>query len=232
MATTSLAVGAGVDPQWNLPCKRSIALLHARTHGFRIALLVDDDVWPISCADVELFARVENGILGRPPTSAADLSVIEAWCGLRDPHCFPNGNYLFFDGTAALGFFPKVYNDDWLFVTSSVAAQPATLPFGALRHGARPIDPLERVAQQEFGETLVKGLCDPGALPLDQAFWRRIYELRSRFLENLAQRQISLTRGRIVAEALRALSRFTPDDLLLWCDAFRRDLECWTQDGK
>jgi hypothetical protein len=228
--TTQQSTVVGMSKDWDLPCKRTVALAHAREQGVETALLVDDDIYPVSSVDIEKFVSLENDLMGKVPISELDASCIELWCDKNhlSYQCL-NGNYLFFDPTAELGFFPHVYNDDWLFIASCIGAQPTLTSGDSLFHAARTYDQLERARCQEFGETLVKGIYSTDGISQPGAAinWDETVRARKRYLDQLLDGPVTAPQRLIIQEARAAHRRFAAAQLEAWCRAFDADLEVW-----
>jgi hypothetical protein len=217
----------GLHNEWDLPAKRSVALAHARERGAAVALLVDDDIWPVTAADLRAFRSLGNKVAGKPPHSAADISATEYATGLYAYHRFPNGNYLYIDPSAEFGFFPAIYNDDWLFIMSSGACQPTLMDGNPIYQVARQIDLRQRSSEQEFGEVFVDGLArmtDPG--DRDLSFWNSALELRRTSLAAALPGAPAPTRS-VIGSALDALSRFKPPDFRDCDQLWHRSQKAW-----
>lgn len=228
--TTELATACGVPAEWDLPAKRTVALQHARDNGFAVGLLIDDDIKFTGSEDLDRFRSMENALAGRPPRSSPDLSVLEEMFSVEAvPHAFPNGNYLFFDPTVPMGFFPKMYNDDWLFIWSSRDCRPTVLPSGSLTHGARSFDPEERAAHQEFGETLIEGLCSTQPDILDDGFWQSVIYPRRLYLKSLRALATAPSSRRTVDAAIAMHDTIDGSRLTRWCRAFLDDNRRWRE---
>lgn len=227
LETTGLAPAFGVPRDWDLPTKRTAALEHARRNHFAVGLLIDDDIGLMGSEDLQIFRSLENALLGRPPNSCPDQSVLEETFGSATPHAFPNGNYLFFDPAKQISFFPKIYNDDWLFVWSSRGCRPTITASGSLRHGARSFVPEERARQQEAGETLVKGLCADGSDILDEAYWAAVMTERREYVSGLRALAATPRSLRMVEAALSVHHAIDAADVVEWCRAFMSDCRKW-----
>lgn len=218
----------GLHRGWDLPAKRSIALGHARRHGYAVALLIDDDIWPANQADVELFRGISNGIAGKPPVSAADVSALELCLDSSGAHPFLNGNYLFVDPTDSLSFFPTIYNDDWLFVMASGKSRPAMLDGRPLFQSARSIDTVRRSHEQEFGELLIDGLiASPNPKGRDSSFWNAIYAKRFKYLTDLLAETSYLGTTKAVRAARSGLSCFSPTHIEEYDRLWQASQEEW-----
>ena len=92
------------------------------------------------------------------------------------------------------GFFPEVYNEDWLFFYDDARAR--RLGWSGANATQLPYDPFdqpERTKRQEFGDVLAEGLyalLDQGAgvTEVNQDYWKFFLDARWRFLENIIQR--------------------------------------------
>jgi hypothetical protein len=228
LEVNQFSLSLGLHNGWDLPAKRSVALAHARERDFAVALLIDDDIWPATAADLNTFRYFGNRIAGKPPRSAEDISATEYVTGLYSYHSFPNGNYLFVDPLGEFSFFPTIYNDDWLFIMSSPACRPTLMGGNPIYQVARQVDLMERSYEQEFGEVFVDGLARAiDSAVRDTSFWNSVLGLRkSSLVDALAEAPASPARD-VVASALAALLRFKPKDFYDCDQLWRLSQKAW-----
>ena len=71
---------------------------------------------------------------------------------------FVSGSVLAIDCTAPVGFFPNVYNEDWLFSITTQSRAARLLRPAATQLPYDPFDDPRRAAGQEFGDVIAEGL--------------------------------------------------------------------------
>ena len=107
---------------------------------------------------------------------------------------FVSGSALAVNSWTETGFFPEVYNEDWLFFYDNARAR--RLGWSGANAAQLPYDPFdqpERTKRQEFGDVLAEGLyalLDEGAgeTQADHDYWNFFLDARWRFLENIIHR--------------------------------------------
>jgi hypothetical protein len=229
----------------NLSTKRNLGLLLALMVGWERIFFLDDDIRDIGHPDlqstVSMLARYRTA--GMPVTRFPDNSAAchahRATRGAQD--VFLSGSALAVNMQQNVGFFPNIYNEDWLFFYDDAAR-------GRLGSSARKItqlvyDPFadpQRAAWQEFGDVLAEGLyalLDRG-LGLEQAtqeYWSDFLRARETFLRAIRRRadtakweirdQLLLS----VKAALECSVTIEPRVLERYIRGWRRDLEDWRQ---
>jgi hypothetical protein len=108
-----------VNPNGDLSIKRNLGLLLARMLGWRRIFFMDDDVRGVSRADlratVSMLDRYRT--VGMRVTDYTDNSVVchahRATGANQD--VFVSGSVLAVNCEQPFGFFPEIYNEDWLF---------------------------------------------------------------------------------------------------------------------
>lgn len=182
----------------NLSTKRNVGLLLSRMVGWRRIFFLDDDIRDIGYPDlqstVSMLARYRTAgmrVTEFPDNSAA-CHAHRATRGAQD--VFLSGAALAVDMQHDIGFFPDIYNEDWLFFYDDVAS-------GQIGSSARKITQLRyepfadprRAAWQEFGDILAEGLyalLDRG-LGLEHAsyeYWSDFLHARHSFLKAILRR--------------------------------------------
>jgi hypothetical protein len=241
---TSRATDVASARLGDLATKRNLALLIARMVGWRTVLFLDDDV-TVTCSAVRRATRLlgRASAVGLTVTDFPDNSVVghaHRLAGGRQ-EVFVSGSTLLVDLTYATGFFPGVYNEDWLFLADPLVS-------GAVaRHGTarqEPYDPFAdpaRAAGEEFGDVLAEGLMElvrraRGACWLaagEPSWWVRALETRRRSIEWSAERLADRTgepgdgavRALAAAEARRA--SISAAELAAYVRTWRADLRRW-----
>lgn len=217
---------------WDLPMKRSYALWFARRHHFKKILLVDDDIRGLHSDVLKAGANalqesVMSGLFVEdfPDTSAighVEIALGEAvWT-------FLSGSCLFVRTDVDLGFFPPIYNEDWLFMAHEIARGRVSST-GSIQQ--KPHDPFLEPSIADFqepGEIIADGLfallaCDRFDQRLHHAVWDELLNLRRKWLAELACRS-SDAKHHAIIEGARAKCRVISESD---CVRFLRD---WEQD--
>lgn len=229
----------------NLSTKRNLGLLLARMVGWKRIFFLDDDIRDIGHPDlqstVSMLARYQTAgmrVTEFPDNSAA-CHAHRATRGAQD--VFLSGAALAVDMQQDIGFFPDIYNEDWLFFYDDVAS-------GQIGSSARKITQLRyepfadprRAAWQEFGDILAEGLyalLDRG-LGLEHAtgeYWSDFLHARHTFLQAILRRskkaeweireQLLLS----VKAALECSMTIEPGTLERYLQLWRQDLCDWQQ---
>jgi hypothetical protein len=224
-------------PEWDLPLKRSFALIHAIMQRYQKILLIDDDIRPEAANYLTIGANCLErfSIAGCFVDDFIDTSVVghlECDAG-EDVYAFISGSFLFLRPSIALGFFPCIYNEDWLFMIPHVL-NDSICSFGTVHQ--RAFDPFENVTKaefQEFGDIIAEGLYSliesrKYESRFDLSVWRHVLAERHKVLISLRKRLVQPQHERIILAALAANQRILPED----CQKFVKDWEAdkmrWT----
>jgi hypothetical protein len=232
----------------DLSMKRNIGLLLARMLRWRRIFFLDDDIYiapPSLRRTVDMLGAYSAA--GMVVTNFPDNSIV---CHANrmtggSQGVFVSGAALAVECTADIGFFPDIYNEDWLFffdyaskgrlASSGLDARQLTYyPF------ARPW----RAAWQEFGDVIAEGLYTLLHLgrEIDEAtreYWADFLEARRIFLEAIITRSETITHPphahpdmreemqRSVRAAVKCLLTIEPDLCVRYIQAWRQDLANW-----
>src|ERR1039457_3203613 len=182
----------------DLSAKRNVGFILARMLGWRRIFFLDDDIRDINPLDVQSTVSM----LGAFPAAGMRVSSFpdnSAVChanrmtgGLQD--VFITGAALAVDCQRNIGFFPDIYNEDWLFFYDTASA--GQLGSSGLRVTQLRYDPFadpDRAAWQEFGDVLAEGLYALLDHGLDwrcatDGYWIQFLEARRGFLEAILGR--------------------------------------------
>jgi hypothetical protein len=207
---------------WNSPRdvaeKRNLALLVAAAHRWRSVVFLDDDLRPLGdgrrspregspfgLTDIDLAVREINAdsldVVGWVVTDFPDNSVV---CHARSlvgdaQRQFVGGGSLAVRVSRSIPFFPRIYNEDWLFLYPLMHGQPAR-PWRVANGGdvgQAPYDPFEpaRAAREEMGDLMAEGLFGVlGSGDLEGVIWYQEY-----------WEQVILGRRRMIADLLARL---------------------------
>jgi hypothetical protein len=234
-----------VNPNGDLSTKRNLGLLLARMLGWSRIFFMDDDVRGVSLADlratVSMLDRYRT--VGMRVTDYADNSVV---CHANratgaDQDIFVSGSVLAVNCQQPFGFFPEIYNEDWLFFYDDVCT-------GRLGWSGRdvtqlrydPFENVERAERQEFGDVLAEGLYALLHLGSDLStaphrYWNEFLATRKRFLEEIIWRtefispEIGQNIVRTVQTAILCLMHLQPQALENYINAWRADLRVWAE---
>lgn len=209
-----------VDPElWRhgpLSTMRNLALLLARILGWRTVLLVDDDIGGL---DPGLIGRATYGLDSHSAVAFRvddypDNSVVCHASRLagHKQDVFVGASALMIDTHGTFGFFPNVYNGDWLFLYDAIRlGQVACLD----RVSQLPYDPYndtDRAAAEEFGDIIAEGLMASLLTrrarimpPVERRYWSNLLEARRTFIERAYNGLDSQPSSAEIKSALKAL---------------------------
>jgi hypothetical protein len=154
---------------------------------------------------------------------------------------FVSGSVLAVDTKAPFGFFPDIYNEDWLFFYHDAAAkQLASSSSSARQLQYDPFADPQRAASQEFGDVIAEGLytllhSGQGTESADEQYWAAFLADRNRILEQVKQRaykartEIRQKMIKAVAAAQQQLQEIKPDMCVRYTEAWHDDREQWKQ---
>ena len=152
---------------------------------------------------------------------------------------FVSGAALAVDCDADIGFFPEIYNEDWLFFFDDASnGRLANSSLKATQLCYYPFANPRRAAWQEFGDVLAEGLyallhLGLGIQDAKHGYWPSFIEARRNFLEEIASRS-SNAHQNIQAELLasvqsaqKCLLKIEPDLCERYIQLWRQDLDDW-----
>lgn len=234
-----------VNPNGDLSTKRNLGLLLAKMLGWSRIFFMDDDVRGVSLADlratVSMLDRYRT--VGMRVTDYADNSVV---CHANreigaDQDVFVSGSVLAVNCQEPFGFFPEIYNEDWLFFYDDARMRRlgwSERDVTQLRYD--PFENVERAERQEFGDVLAEGLyallhvgSDLSAAP--DHYWNEFLTTRKRFLDEIIWRadsvapEIGQNIVRAVQTAMLCLMQLQPKTFENYINAWRDDLLVWEE---
>jgi hypothetical protein len=227
----------------DLSMKRNVGLVLAKMLGWQRIFFLDDDIRDIAYQDLQRTVDMLGSFsaAGMWVTEFPDNSIVchanRITGGSQD--VFVSGAALAVDCESYIGFFPDIYNEDWLFFFD--AASKGMLGNSCLKATQLyyyPFANAERAAWQEFGDVVAEGLYALVHLDLDvaeatSAYWEVFLKARRNFLEGTLSRAdeaLPDMRDEIKASlksALECLEEITPDLCARYVEAWRQDLEQW-----
>lgn len=224
---------ASLPDEWDTSVKRNVALALGRALGWRTVLFLDDDIVPrrgaplslrrlaVGCSLVDRGSVLAAGFIS---TDFPDNSVV---CHARRVARMPQGVFL---GAGALlvavdermPFFPRIYNEDWLFqypLLRDAPDDPGRIAvLGRVRQ--RPYEPFreERARREELGDVLAEGLYQlrDGAAAgraaryddmEDPAFWKDVLAERAAMVSRVRARLVVTDADRGAAERQKSWAR-------------------------
>jgi hypothetical protein len=228
----------------DLSTKRNLGLILARMLGWRRIFFLDDDIRDINPPDVHSTVtmlgtcRTAGMRVIQFPDNSVACHAHRMTGGLQD--IFVSGAALAVDCQQDVGFFPDIYNEDWLFFYDDAA-------HGRLGSSARIVTQLRydpfasplRAERQEFGDVLAEGLyagLDRGK-GIEHAttneYWSQFLDARRTFLQAIIDRsdtakpEIKERLLRSVELALKCSIGIAPEVLARYVQLWRQDLSDW-----
>jgi hypothetical protein len=147
---------------------------------------------------------------------------------------------LLLDASRPFGFFPNLYNEDWLFAYDALVRQRVSRVDRALQVRYDPFAHPQRAMAEEFGDIIAEGLMAglhprPRRVPAptNVAYWREYVDARRAFIERIALKLRS-ERSTEHARALRCLEAAeqrartaTAECCASYIGQWRADLHVW-----
>jgi len=229
----------------DLSMKRNIGLILARRMGWRRIFFLDDDIRDIAYPNLQRTVDMLGSFsaAGLWVTDFPDNSIV---CHAnretgRSQDVFVSGAALAVDCESDMGFFPDIYNEDWLFMFDYASTgKLANSSLEATQLCYYPFAKAGRAAWQEFGDVIAEGMYTLLHLGLDveqatKEYWSYFLEARRNFLEAILTRLPTAhpeMRNEIqmsVQQAEKCLQTIKPDLCERYIRAWRHDLADWKQ---
>ena len=229
----------------DLSTKRNLGLLLARMLGWDRVFFMDDDIRDISLPDLHRTASMlgrQYYSVGMRVSDFPDNSVV---CHAHretgeSQDVFVSGSVLAIDCTAPIGFFPNIYNEDWLFLyNDTVERRLAWSGLYATQLRYDPFDDPRRAAGQEFGDVLAEGLYARLHNHRDsyttRDYWFDFLEARRKFLDAIIARadkarpEVRQKMLASVAAARECSVQIEPSLCEHYVRLWREDLGYWEQ---
>jgi hypothetical protein len=227
----------------DLSAKRNVGLILARMLGWRRIFFLDDDIRDINYPDLRSTVSMLGSFptVGMRVTNYPDNSVVCHAHRLtgESQDVFVTGAALAVDCTADIGFFPDMYNEDWLFFYDDAShGRLASSGLKVTQLVYHPFADPQRAAWQEFGDVLAEGLygllhLGMGVKYATREYWSYFLEARRRFLEAIINRSDAASpdiRNQMllsVESALKCSIMITPELCERYIRLWRQDLEDW-----
>jgi hypothetical protein len=229
----------------DLSMKRNLGLVLARMLKWRRIFFLDDDIRDITHPNLQSTVNMLGSFsaAGLWVTDFPDNSIVchanRETGGAQD--VFVSGAALAVDCAADIGFFPDIYNEDWLFFFDHASkGRLANSCLEATQLCYYPFANARRAAWQEFGDVIAEGLYTllHLGLGIQQAtldYWASFLEARRNFLETVVTRMPEAHPNMhkemllSVQSALKCSLTIKPDLCELYVQAWRQDLAAWQQ---
>jgi hypothetical protein len=243
--STSSYEDAVVERLVDLSLKRNLGLLIARMAGWRSLLFLDDDIQDISPTSVRRAASA----LGRytavgmaVPTFPDNSVVCHAYRragGEQD--VFVTASALAIESRRIDSFFPRVYNEDWLYLTGGLHRRTVSRTGTVRQLPYAPFANPERAVAEEFGDVLgegLVGLLHHGVAPVkaNVDYWGSFLLRRKQFIARAEEGLTDLPPSAEIANALESLRAaeqtrqgISPRRLHEYVQAWHRDLAQWDE---
>lgn len=227
----------------DLSLKRNLGLLLGHLSGWQSLLFLDDDMRMVDPHDVRLAvaALKPGGAVGLPAVAYPDNSVV---CHARRAvgewqDVFVSGSALVVDCQHVHSFFPRVYNEDWLFLADALRRGLVSAVGASSQLEYDPFESPLRAAAEEFGDVLAEGLV--GLLHGGASFtaatagqWEDGLVQRKQLIADLmaaAGEHLDPEAAKPVLAALEAAARrcslITGFELASYVRTWRLDLDTW-----
>ena len=223
----------------DLSTKRNVGLILARMMGWRRIFFLDDDIRDITYPDLQTTVNMlgSYSAAGLWVTDFPDNSIV---CHANrmteaDQDVFVSGAALAVNCDADIGFFPDIYNEDWLFLFDDAAkGLLANSCLKATQLCYYPFANTRRAAWQEFGDVIAEGLYTllHLGLKVEQAtsdYWSHFLEARRNFLEAIVTRSDS-AHPDICEDMLESVRSAQKSSLMIKPDFCERYVRLWRQD--
>jgi hypothetical protein len=227
----------------DLSMKRNIGLALAKMLGWKRIFFLDDDIRDIAYPDLQRTVDMLSSFsaAGMWVTEFPDNSIVCHANRITDgsQDVFVSGAALAVDCESDIGFFPDIYNEDWLFFFDAASeGKLGNSHLKATQLYYYPFANADRAAWQEFGDVLAEGLYALLHLGMNTAhatsvYWSFFLEARRGFLEATYSRALDSPldiRHEITASlqsALKCLTGIDSDLLVRYVEAWRQDLKDW-----
>ena len=233
----------------DLSIKRNVGLALARLLNWRRIFFMDDDIRDLDATALRATVSLVSGESPKQRYYSAGMSSIEfpdnsvvchARREIKEPQdVFVSGSALAVNCTESFGFFPDIYNEDWLFFYRDAAeGRLGTSGHTATQLCYDPFADPRRAENQEFGDVIAEGLYAllEGGWGAEQATaesWKQFLADRRQMLDEIINRSPEV-RGDIrekmlyaVEIARKTLKRIKPEMCADYVECWRGDLVRW-----
>ena len=224
----------------DIAMKRNIGLMTARYAGWEKVLFLDDDITGITKQHLLQTTSTAAEIAGFPSTDFPDNSVVrhaERLSG-TEPGVSLSASAMVADVTRASGFFPALYNADWLYPYDSMRRSSVCRLGPVIQEPYEPFENPARCGSEEFGDLLGEGIAQlwrhgVGCTDATAADWAHLISARHSLIDDISRRLDAngSPQARRATTALDAgrdrSSTIEPLRCVQYIAAWRRDLVEW-----
>jgi hypothetical protein len=224
----------------DLSTKRNLGLLICHLSDWETVLFLDDDIRALTRDLVEkaVAALPTGGAVGMPAREFPDNSVV---CHANrrtgyEQDVFVSGSALVVDCAEITSFFPRIYNEDWMFMAPAVG-RGAVTEVGSTRQLAyEPFADPDLAGVQEFGNIVADGLMnllhrDALEVATRPEYWEEFLPRRKAFIGGIAER--TAPEDHVVLAALASAERrragISPSELAAYVADWLSDLVTWRE---
>jgi hypothetical protein len=250
---------AVTDARCDTSDKRNLAILAARRIGWDRILFLDDDVSGLGRRELDTMAalmgqQVTDGrevqavgwaFTASNENSTDDNSVVcHAYRGTgATQDTFIGAGGLMIRCGAETPFFPKVYNEDWLFLLPLLASGTVMLAGHLSQNAFDPFADPRRAQREEFGDVLAESLYtllhhakDEATRPMDiiweagkdSHWWTTMVDRRRRFIDHIQGRfRANRSTRQEIVDALGAARSTLRNS---WSDLLAEYVQSWEID--
>ena len=223
---------------YDLATKRNFALHYSRVHQFKKIGLIDDDIL-IEKDQVYKAANLLNigsdmvGFYSLQFPDKSTIDLVESIILGNTLNVSLSGNCLFMNLSHVKGFFPYIYNEDWVFILSNVEQCKISGIGLVTQLPHRPWKDLSRVKFEQFGDVFAFGLVKQRRLQ-EQGFCSALSfwdEVLSRYKERLHKLLELSTDKTEIYEVLKVASvvvaTYTPQDFVSFVTNYYNEVNTW-----
>ena len=224
------------NKQYDIPIKRNYALKHSLENNYKIIGLVDDDIF-ISKENLIKCKKILTGhadLVGFYALDFPDVSTIdhiERYLIMAPSPVSIGGNCLFLKPKNTVGFFPYIYNEDWIFIFTNLINNKNVVGAGFVNHlRHEPWGSADRIKFEQFGEVIITGLKSRiiesnDIFTSDDTYWTDIYNNYHARIEKLFKYNIKngAEWKKPLSYALESIADFTAEDLVNFINNYNTD---------
>lgn len=217
---------------YDLPLKRNLALHISKLRRYKRVGFLDDDITisshQVRAATAALgneFPMAGFYVLDYPDISTSQHIARHLLGDLSET--IPGGNCLFFIPDRIHGFFPYIYNEDWMFILENLRTQRFAVLGEVRQEEHSPWRNPNRVAFEEFGDLVITGILESieagGSMyPESYSFWKTQHETRMQWLSELRMKCGEQEFMPAICAAINQLEQIKPEQ----CTEFIFSLQC------
>ncbi len=219
--------------RFDIPAKRNYALRLSRSEGLCHVGIFDDDLLLLKSHLTKGLVSLANGSdiaslysLRFPDVSTVDL--VRCHLHSENPEVSISGNAMFLNVATVRGFFPYVYNEDWLFFLNNQLIGNRLRGVAVVEQQPRLKVSATRIAFEQFGELIAGGIIRIRAnnllrLPEEVQFWHLILTEYKVYLRRLlAKTEQSTYLNQMLRCAMITTDSFVASDFAAFATEFNK----------